>query len=218
MAVDRPKDNVSGKTVPDWFPKAGAIIGSVTLLFLMLLVIASIAQHPPNSDTRPLVIFVLALGMALSFAFVGGSAAAEGMFPVPFVRENPIKFSVTGGFAAFIITVALGFQLYGGPASFHSSAPRLLSPGTDERFDAFPRNTAFVWEAVSGATKYKLEVEYFNGVWIPLPLSSGQLFTTETRANVGFPGANPGRWRVTALNSKGESGQSSEWRMFSYSK
>ncbi len=97
---------------PKWTQIAGLVIGGLTLLFLMGLVLLSVAGSvvPPNS--RFLVVAVLALCIAFSTAFIGGHAAAEGRLPLPFARDAPIKFSVTSGIATFVIVLILGSLLY----------------------------------------------------------------------------------------------------------
>jgi hypothetical protein len=99
------------KTV-SWLAIAGYIAGVLTLVFLMGIVFASILGHEVPTNTRFTVVSVLALGAALSFAFVGGTAAAHGTIPIPFTEQKPIAFSVTGGIAVFIIVLTLGYYLY----------------------------------------------------------------------------------------------------------
>lgn len=100
------------QSVPPWFAMAGAVFGGFTLVFLMGLVVASMVGYDPSQNTRPLIIIVLSFAVALSFAFIGGTAAAQGNIPLPFAKEKPVAFSVSGGIAAFIITMLLGFWLY----------------------------------------------------------------------------------------------------------
>jgi hypothetical protein len=83
----------------------------------------------------------------------------------------------------------------------------------------FPRRTGFSWEPVPGAAAYILEWDYnSNGVWhaeaekIP---GAGYLLTG-TDYLFEFVGAQPGRWRIWAVNADGKRGIPSEWRTFRY--
>ena len=110
--IKSPQPSSSSPPVPPWFAKAGAVFVGVTLLFFMSLIGASILQHDIPTNGKPLVVIVLALSIALSFAFIGGNAAAEGNVPLPFAKDKPVAFSVGGGIAAFVIVLLLGFGLY----------------------------------------------------------------------------------------------------------
>jgi hypothetical protein len=81
-------------------------------------------------------------------------------------------------------------------------------------FDIFPRTTTLSWAPVAGALTYQIVTEFGNGAvgapqctvpadcgrWSPatLPITTTGLTTT-----ISFIGAQPGRWRVTALNAAG---------------
>jgi hypothetical protein len=98
--------------------------------------------------------------------------------------------------------------------------PALVSPAEGARFSNFPRATTVAWEAVQGADQYRVDVEYaYNGhsglVWD----CNGTKIVTETSLTFDFVGCQPGRWRVTALDSRGGRLPSapSPWRSFSYS-
>jgi hypothetical protein len=95
-------------TFPKWAPKAGAMFGAVTLLFLMGLTIASTLSAKVPAGAQFLLVSVIALGVAMSMAFLGGDAAAKGQIPIPGVDKHPVEFSVTGGIAAFIIVLIIG--------------------------------------------------------------------------------------------------------------
>src|SRR6266851_292485 len=95
-----------------WFAIAGYFTGILTLLFFMVIVIASMLGREVPTNARFAVVAVLAFGAALSFAFIGGTAAAHGSIPIPFSEQRPIAFSVTGGIAVLIVVLALGHYLY----------------------------------------------------------------------------------------------------------
>jgi hypothetical protein len=100
----------SGSMIPKWFPVAGFCTGGVTLAFFMVLVLLSMTGKEVPHASRFLIVIVLAIGMAMSSAFLGGSAAAEGK--IPFFQDSPIKFSVGGAIAVFVIVLLLGSRLY----------------------------------------------------------------------------------------------------------
>jgi hypothetical protein len=68
---------------------------------------------------------VLALGAALSGSFLGGSAAAEGKIPLPFVKDHPIAFSAGGGVAILVIVLVIGYYIYIRPSQ-SSTVTRLM--------------------------------------------------------------------------------------------
>lgn len=98
--------------VPDWYSKAGLIFAGITLVFLMTIVFMSLFGKEIPSSSRFILIMTFAFGSGLSTHFIGGKAAAEGKIPIPFIKDHPITFSVTGGIAVIIIIMLLGNQLY----------------------------------------------------------------------------------------------------------
>jgi hypothetical protein len=97
--------------IPPWFQSAGFVTGALTLLFFMLLVVVGIWGHEVPSGSRFLVVAVLALGCALSAAFLGGHAAATGNIPF-FGNAHPLAISTTGGVAILVIVLILGHYFY----------------------------------------------------------------------------------------------------------
>lgn len=85
------------------------------------------------------------------------------------------------------------------------------------------RMTVLEWAPVPGAAGYRVEVEYFN-CWPeadcpetePHELAGDppQYGIEETRYEFTFIGAQPGRWRVWALDEKGRAGAKSAWVTF----
>lgn len=106
-------------------------------------------------------------------------------------------------------------------------APIQLSPANDSVFDHYPRLTKVQWSPVEGAASYRVEVDYCDGMVRnrqrcvnPQPLrltnnppTSGIVNTTY---EFDFVGANPGRWRVWAVDKDGREGFRSPWRRFVY--
>jgi hypothetical protein len=95
----------------DWVLIVGAVFGLLTFLFLVSLVFASVMGKPVPPDSRMLVVSVLAIGVALSASFLGGTASASGKLPLP-VGMNPISFAVSGGIATFLIVFVIAYLAY----------------------------------------------------------------------------------------------------------
>jgi hypothetical protein len=93
-----------------WVMILGAIFGALTLLFFMGLVLLGVAGHEVPCNTVFLVNITLSLGAALAVGFLGGNASAKGA--IPFL-QNSLAVSLTGGFAALIITLLVTFSLFG---------------------------------------------------------------------------------------------------------
>ncbi len=102
------------------------------------------------------------------------------------------------------------------------SAPALLTPAEGQVLTTYPRSTNFTWSPVPGAGKYFFELMACSNsntsdcfVW-PANKPTHEVFGTSYTFN--FVGAQPGKWRVTAVDANGVKGASSEWRMFKYTK
>jgi len=106
------------------------------------------------------------------------------------------------------------------------ATPVLINPYIDEVFDHFPRTTTLSWKALPGAWGYKVEIAYCNDaktVCTPYPpvIRVGYL---NSYYQFAFVGAQPGRWRVTALGDDPAKttphtyydSPASAWRWFSY--
>ena len=111
----------------------------------------------------------------------------------------------------------------------HLPAPAQTAPAEGAVFDYFPRRTRLEWSPVEGAVSYSVEVDYCSG-WrkgaqgcpAPQPLSNLMKFNPQTSGVEGtsyefdFVGAQPGRWRVWAVDQEGREGFKSPWRLFVY--
>ena len=102
------------------------------------------------------------------------------------------------------------------------AAPLQIAPADSSIFNLFPRTTHYVWHTLPQATGYALEIDCFHccvrdrwcsDVGQPTgrpPISLDTTFTDD------FVGAQPGRWRVWAVDSTGARGPRSPWRYFAY--
>ena len=86
----------------------GSIIGALTLIFLLILVL--VPSENTCARARPLSV-VVALGLALSIAFIGGDASLRGKLPVLWLRSKPLAIATVGGVAAFLIVLLIGNQV-----------------------------------------------------------------------------------------------------------
>jgi hypothetical protein len=107
------------------------------------------------------------------------------------------------------------------------AAPAQLSPGDNAEFNYFPRATTLEWAPLEGAVSYAVEVDYCQGggkngkecvspqplVMKGTPAAAG---ITDTTYKFTFLGAQPGRWRVWAVDKDGREGFKSPWRKFVY--
>lgn len=98
----------------------------------MALVLIETLIQPIPPDAQAPVVFVLALGSALSCSFIGGSAAASGHISIPFAKSHPIGFSVGGGIAVLVVVMVVGAGVFRASGRQQS---RLIT-GTDTIFDA----------------------------------------------------------------------------------
>ena len=108
-------------------------------------------------------------------------------------------------------------------------APVQLSPENNVVFNHYPRMTKVEWSPVEGAVSYSVEVDYCDGAFKnrsrcagpqPNPITNNPPNSgiVNTSYEFDFVGANPGRWRVWAVDKDGREGFKSPWRRFVYMK
>lgn len=105
-------------------------------------------------------------------------------------------------------------------------APIQTAPEENAEFDYYPRKTKLEWNAVKGAVSYRVELDYCQGgskrtkriCLDPQPHYMGRDVSDsfDTSFEFYFVGAQPGRWRVWAIDQKGQEGFKSPWRLFFY--
>jgi hypothetical protein len=101
-------------------------------------------------------------------------------------------------------------------------APVLVSPADRIELSTVPRHLRLEWQPVAGAEYYLVEIDFCDGHRVlrecvnPLPLLKGPVKVMDTSYEFNFVGRQPGRWRVWAIDSKGEEGFKSPWRVFIY--
>ena len=144
-------------------------------------------------------------------------------------RKGPGSLLVrTGGNSEFAVYLKRKNPLPGDSGGeMRLPAPIQLAPQDNQVFNVFPRNTRLEWNPVAGAVSYALEVE---SCWRPqegsrLP-DDGECINPapyeekfglhETTFEFFFKGAQPGRWRVWAIDKDRKRGIKSPWRRFTY--
>lgn len=106
-------------------------------------------------------------------------------------------------------------------SSSNLPVPTHLSPPNGIVFDHYPRTTTLAWASVPGAASYNVEIDCFhccaNNEWCSDVGSSFDIASvTTTSYSFDFVGAQPGRWRVQAVEANGNVGNWSEWWEFEY--
>lgn len=105
-------------------------------------------------------------------------------------------------------------------------APVQTGPDDNAEFDHYPRRTLLKWQPVEGANSYRIEIDYCQGALKdrrscidPQPHHNTGRDSTGINTTIyefNFVGAQPGRWRVWAIDKKGQEGFKSPWRTFFY--
>jgi hypothetical protein len=182
-------------------PTTGGPITYSTTVIPNTILLAPTEQHMLSMQT----------GASLQLAVVGANGVASWTSSVP----SKVTVSQTG----LVTAIVGGENIAGGDTStiFSTLTDGNVGPSLivdSFKFSIFPRTTTLSWAAVPGAVAYQIVTEFGNGPvggtqctvpadcgpWSPatLPINTTQLNTT-----ISFIGAQPGRWRVTALNAAG---------------
>lgn len=104
------------------------------------------------------------------------------------------------------------------------AAPVQVSPANGSVFNIFPRSTKLDWNPVQGAAHYGVEIDCLGccqaGKWCTDVGGKYLLLPSidVTQYSFNFVGAQPGRWRVWAIDAQGNPGPKSPWWGFSYTK
>lgn len=97
-----------------------------------------------------------------------------------------------------------------------------LSPPDGSIFSHFPRTTTLTWEPLPNAVSYVVEIDCFHccasGQWCTDVGATFRIVRdiTDTSYTFNFVGAQPGRWRVWAVDATGQQGPKSGWWEFRY--
>lgn len=103
-------------------------------------------------------------------------------------------------------------------------APEQVSPAEGAVFNRYPRTTRVAWKPVKNAASYGVQVDCFGccakGQYCAEVGESWYVQTgiEATSFTFGFVGAQPGAWRVWAIDAEGKKGPPSPWRKFRYTR
>jgi hypothetical protein len=115
------------------------------------------------------------------------------------------------------------------PAVGYPDHPTLLAPADGAVLDSYPRTVTLEWAAVSdlsGVRYYRVEIDLgypSSPDWDRIPDQSGYYgscvgqITRTSCTTFGFPGAQPGRWRVIVANGN-RNETASVWRTFRFTR
>ncbi len=104
------------------------------------------------------------------------------------------------------------------------TAPQIISPQNNSIFSHYPRKLTLRWKPVNNAAAYNVEIDCLNccaaGKWCT---DIGRKFKLvkalhNTYYQFNFVDAQPGRWRVQAVDKKGKAGKKSQWDNFRFSR
>jgi serine/threonine protein kinase len=98
-------------------------------------------------------------------------------------------------------------------------APVQLSPASGTVFNIYPRTTTLQWTSVQGAASYTVQIYYYQPGDTTCSGGAQDYLTpdiTNTSYTFIFVGAQPGCWRVWAVDAVGRQSPASGWWEFSY--
>jgi serine/threonine protein kinase len=98
-------------------------------------------------------------------------------------------------------------------------APVQLSPASGTVFNNYPRTTTLQWSAVPGAASYTVQIYYYQPGDTTCAGGAQDYLTpniTNTSYTFDFVGAQPGCWKVWAVDAAGRQSPTSGWWEFSY--
>lgn len=99
------------------------------------------------------------------------------------------------------------------------STPVQLSPASGTVFNNYPRTTTLQWSAVPGAASYTVQIYYYQPGDTTCTGGAQDYLTpniSSTSYTFDFVGAQPGCWRVWAVDAAGRQSPMSGWWEFSY--
>nr|WP_320013993.1 hypothetical protein [uncultured Desulfobacter sp.] len=103
-------------------------------------------------------------------------------------------------------------------------APVLQSPRSGKRFSHYPRRTTLRWSTVQGAASYTVEIDCYgccraNRWCTDIGRTYKKIRSIRSTAyTFNFVGAQPGRWRIWAVDRNGKPGGKSAWWTFRYTR
>jgi len=146
-------------------------------------------------------------------------------WPPKSIFKKVILGAIVFSFVCFVIWTSLPektkIEIISLKSGFASLTPELIRPANGQTFDNFPRKTILEWKPLPRAVRYVVEIELQDirtGAWHPIPWTRNRQAVEGTIATINFTGAQPGRWRVSAINDRGVKSKTSEWWEFFYTR
>ena len=102
---------------------------------------------------------------------------------------------------------------------FSSLAPQPSFPPDGATYDFYPRTLDLTWSALPSAVRYRVEMQYdgsLNHAFRWTPWWTREI--GEHHMRIAFVGAQWGRWRVSAVNARGEESMISNWSTFLFTR
>ena len=188
--------------------KAAAHLAGCAHCQTELAMLKNFEQSTPSADEGAAVAWIAAQLERQQNA----PAAQQKVAPVPFWRTM-FRVPYMAGAAALAAVLIFGISLYHGNSDgpgkinpglgngqFRSGAIHLVSPITDQ--NSAPAE--FRWDAVQGASSYRVELKDVAGITLASAKSAQNVLpvTPEMRANM--VSGKPLKWKVTAMDADGK--------------
>ena len=159
-----------------------------------------------------------------SWNFPGGTPSVSSLQNPTVVYSSSGQYSVSLTVSNGITSQTKTLSNYITVSSNNSilPAPSLASPSDSSTFNYFPRTLSLFWNGVNGVAYYMVEVDYYNpsiNQWeYDYNGSIWQTYSniTANTQQINFAGAQPGRWRVWAVDANGVAGTKSNWFHFAF--
>lgn len=96
-------------------------------------------------------------------------------------------------------------------------APAQIAPSQGARMSGYPREATFTWSQVPGASRYGIEIDYYDRGWSAEEHRPDYITSVrDTSFSFQFVGDQAGAWRVWSIDQASRPGKVSEWSLFSF--
>lgn len=200
--LERMMDNASRDA------KAAAHLAGCAHCQTELAMLKSFEQSTPTAEEGAAVAWIAAQLERQQNA----PAAQQKVTPVPFWRMM-FRVPYMAGAAALAAVLIVGISLYHGNSDgpgklnpglgngqFRSGAIHLVSPIADQ--SSAPAE--FRWDAVQGASSYRVELKDVAGITLASAKSSQNVLAVTLEMKANMISGKPLKWTVTAMNADGK--------------
>jgi hypothetical protein len=102
-----PLDPSDTPPIPSWFPIAGVIFTALASVSLFYLIVQG---EEISTGTRIIFDVWVALCVAASVSFLGGTAWTQGK--LPWIGNSPIRFTAVGGVGVFVVVLIIMYSIF----------------------------------------------------------------------------------------------------------